>query len=297
MIYRLGPDWPKTTVDLEAALAKEPFAPCTATQEQSVGWVPPRGLEHGALVESVDGQWIARLVVETKSVPGQVVRDRAEEIMDDLEARTGRRPGRREARDIREDALLALLPQAFPRRGSITLWLDPAKRRLALDVNTQGKADLLMSSLMRVAGHGFSVGLLETQMSPQQAMGNWLGDESGESLPAAFEIGRSCELKGSGEEPAVIKFTRHKLLTDEIRTHIAQEKYPTQLELDWRGRVGFVLTHTLQVKRIRFDEALFDDDPPASEDTFDADVALATGELGPMIDELLAALGGQLERG
>ena len=38
---------------IEASLAKSPFEPCGPTQERSIGWVPPRGEKHGALVEAI----------------------------------------------------------------------------------------------------------------------------------------------------------------------------------------------------------------------------------------------------
>jgi len=45
---------------LEDALQKTVFEECGATQGRSVGWVPPRGEQHGPLVESVAGQWVMR---------------------------------------------------------------------------------------------------------------------------------------------------------------------------------------------------------------------------------------------
>ena len=50
MLYRLSPEWPASAAQWEAAIANEPFAECSATQQKSTGWVPPRGDEHGALV-------------------------------------------------------------------------------------------------------------------------------------------------------------------------------------------------------------------------------------------------------
>ena len=79
MIYRLAGAWPAAAAQLEEALAREPFAECGATQQKSCGWVAPRGAEHGALVEVVDGQWIARLAIETKAVPGDAVRRKVQE--------------------------------------------------------------------------------------------------------------------------------------------------------------------------------------------------------------------------
>ena len=296
MLYRIGPDWPASASTLEAALAAEPFTECTATQQKSTGWVPPRGQAHGALVEVVDGQWIARFAIETKAVPGDAVRRKVEEAVQHIEQTTGRKPGKKERRDLRDDALLALLPQAFPRRSELTVWLNPQERWLVLDVGSQGKADEVITSLVRVAGKGFAIGLLQTARSPQAAMASWLAAKTDEELPGAFHIERECELKGSGDEPAVVKFTRHDLATDEVRQHVAEGKLPTKLALGWQGRVGFMLTQALQIKKVAFQEGVFDDSASAQgDDRFDADVALSTGELRVLITDLIDALGGEVE--
>lgn len=83
--YRISPLWPADLAAIEEALAKSPFIECGATQQKSAGWVPPRGEAHGALVESIGGQWIARLMTETKSVPGDVLA-RIAELESELEA-------------------------------------------------------------------------------------------------------------------------------------------------------------------------------------------------------------------
>ena len=69
IIYRIAPLFVPALADIEAALAKAPFMECGATQEKSLGWVPPRGDAHGPLAESVGGQWILRFMVETKVLP------------------------------------------------------------------------------------------------------------------------------------------------------------------------------------------------------------------------------------
>ena len=294
ILYHLGPEWPTSADQLVEALAGEPFAPCAATQQKSTGWVPPRGQDHGALVEAIDGQWVARFAIETKAVPGDAVRRKVDEAVAKIEKSSGRKPGKKEMRDLKDDALIALLPQAFPRQKAITLWLDPATRILALDATSQGAADEVITSLVRVAGKGFAVGLLNTVTSPQAAMAAWLADDEGEALPDAFDIGRECELKGSGDEPAVVKFGRHPIETDEVRQHIAEGKLPTKVAMGWAGRVGFTLTQALQLKKITLADGVLDG-RDKDEDRFDADVALTTGELAPLIAELIDALGGQAD--
>ncbi|MDR0274656.1 MAG: recombination-associated protein RdgC [Burkholderiaceae bacterium] len=293
MLYRLAPGWPGAANQLEAALGREPFAECGATQQKSSGWAPPRGQAHGALVETVAGQWLARLVIENKPVPAQTVRRKAEEEAARIERTTGRKPGKRELRDLREDALLALLPQAFARRAEVAMWIEPKHRWLALDAASPAKADEAIASLVRVAGKGFAISPLQTRSTPQALMTAWLLAEKPGDLPRAFHIERDCELKASGEEPSAVRFTRHELATPEVRRHVREGKRPVRLALSWQGRVGFALTESLQIKKIRFDEGVFEQEQTSEEDRFDADAAIVTGELTGLIGDLIEALGGQ----
>jgi recombination associated protein RdgC len=295
MLYRLGDSWPQSAAQWGEALAREPFAECGATQSKSGGWLAPRGQEHGALVEAIDGQWIARYAIETKTVPAQALRRWVDERAQHIERTHGRKPGKKELRDLREDALLALLPQAFARRGEIAVWLQPKRRWLALDVGSQAKADEVVASLARVAGKGFAVSPLQTRQTPQALMAAWLLAEKPGDIPDAFHVERDCELKASGEDPAVVRFTRHTLVTPEVRRHVREDKRPVRLALSWQGRVGFTLTEGLQIKKIRFDEGVFGENQTPEEDRFDADAVIATSELAGLISDLIEALGGQVE--
>ena len=79
-----------------------------------------------------------------------------------------------------------------------------------------------------------------------------------------------------------------------MRKHVTEGKLPTQLALSWDGRVGFVLTETLQLKKIQFLDGVMDaQGAPSDEDRFDADVALSTGLLSPLLAQLVEALGGE----
>ena len=51
IVYRIAPPWQMGLEEVEAALQKALFQECGATQEQSSGFVPPRGDAHGLLAE------------------------------------------------------------------------------------------------------------------------------------------------------------------------------------------------------------------------------------------------------
>ena len=293
MVYRIAPGWAMEVEAMEAALAKMPFQPCGATQPESYGWAPPRGQAHGALVELVAGQRILRFMHESKAVPGSVIKRRLEERCAQIEEKEGRKPGRKESRELRDEIVQELLPMAFARTASVLVWLDLDQGRLVLDCASTGKADTLVSALVECLA-GLQVSLLNTQVSPQAAMTQWLTGNADE-WPAHFAPGREVELKSGDEMNSVVKFTRHPLDDEEMKRHIAQGKLPPQLALDWEGRVSFVLTEGTQLKKLTFLDGVFEEQAGAEDNGgFDSDVAIATGELAALITDLTTALGGEL---
>ncbi len=297
MVYRIGEGWNPSLSDVENALQGQRFVACGATQDKSVGWAEPRGLEHGPLVESVGGQWIAKLVIESKAVPGSVVRRKLDEQVAEIEAATGRKPGKKEKRHLQDEILLSLLPQAFARQSSVLVWLDLQARRLVLNAGSQGKADEGVSALLK-ALPGLHIALLQTATTPQAAMTEWLLAPAPEDWPGELAVERECTLKAMGEDAASIRYVRHHLNNDDVRKHVSEGKLPTQLALSWDGRVAFVLTDTLQRKKVQFLDGVLDaSGSDQEEDRFDADVVLATGLLAPLLEQLVTALGGELEWG
>ena len=275
-------------------LERECFVPCGPTQANSAGWVPPRGEATGALVESVGGQWLMSLMTEQRVVPGSVIKRRVDEIAAKIEHDTGRKPGRKQLKELKEEALLGLLPMAFTRQAAIRVWLDPRQRLLMVDASSPAKADVVVTLLVK-ALDDFAVSPLQTTLAPAAAMSTWLS--TGEP-PEGFSVDRECELKATDESKAVVRYARHGLDIDEVRQHISGGKRPTRLALTWQDRVSFVLTEALQIKKLGFEDVVFENQQSGAADTrddgFDTDAAIATGELAQLIPDLMAALDGEL---
>ena len=292
IVYRIAPQWQVELTQVEEALAKAPFLECGATQEKSLGWVPPRGDPHGLLAESVGGQWILRFMVETKVLPGSVLARKVKEKAERIEKETGRKPGKKESKELKDEAKLALLPMAFTKQGSMWIWIDTAARLLVLDTSAQGRADEVVTLLVESLP-GLSVSLLDTQTSPQAAMAHWLKEQE---PPVGFTVDRECELKSADEAKAVVRYARHPLDIEEVLAHIAAGKLPTKQALTWDDRVSFMLTEGLQIKKVSFLDTVFEG-TKADDGGFDTDVAIATGELVKLIPDLIEALGGEAESG
>lgn len=281
---------------IEESLIPAAFVPAGATQEQSVGWVPPRGQDHGALYETVAGHGFMKLMIETKSVPGEAIARALDEQIKKIEQTTGRKPGKKERRELKDDIRLSLLPMAFTKRSACLMWINHQGGYIVIEASSQGKADTAVTQLVKSLD-GLGIQLVNTQTSPIAAMAHWLTEDHDELfISHSFTIDRECELKASDESKAVVKYGRHPLDIEEVAQHIAHGKMPTKLALTWNDRVSFVLTEGLQVKKLAFLDVVFEESASKSDtaaDNFDADMAITTGELSKMIPALIEALGGE----
>ena len=293
MVYRIGEGWRPSLAQIEQALDAERFVPCGASQDKAIGWTEPRGEAHGPLIEAVNGHRMLKLKIETKGVPSAVVARKAKERSAQIEMTEGRKPGKKEMKDIKEDVKMSLMPMAFSKESSVLVWIDPATHLMVMDAGSQAKADEVVTMLVKSFA-GLSLTLINTQISPQAAMASWLMMQDS---PAAFSVDRECELKSADESKSVVRYVRHPLDTDEVKQHVQGGKLPTRLALTWQGRVSFSLTEALQLKKITFLEGVFEATSAEKDEGFDADVALATGELCQLLPDLFEALGGEMALG
>ncbi len=292
-IFRLTPAWEYSTEQLTEALQRGLFQGCGATDRTARGWVSPRGNE-GELVFAVGRQQLIALGVEQKLLPASVVRQYADAKLQQVEAAQGYKPGRKQAQEVREQVELELLPRAFVKRGSTLVWIDPVNRWLLVDSSSSARADEVVEQLKLSLGE-LPLSLLKTQLAPGTAMTQWLA--AGQAM-GSFTIDRDCELQASAEERAAVRYVRHSLDSEEVRSHIANGKTATRLALTWNDRISFVLTEQLQIKRLAFLDILKEDAERQSEnadDLFAANFTLMSGELAQLLTHLVEALGGEAE--
>jgi recombination associated protein RdgC len=292
-IFRLSPAWEFPTELLASRLQQGLFTGCGATDRAARGWVPPRGNE-GELVFVVGRQQLVALGIEQKLLPASVVRQYADAKLLQIEAAQGYKPGRKQAREVRDQVEMELLPRAFVKRGLTYVWIDPVNGWLLVDAASSARADEVIEHL-KLSLADLPLSLLKTQLAPGTAMTQWLA--AGEA-PGSFSIDRDCELQAVAEERAAVRYVRHNLDSDEVRGHIAGGKTATRLSLTWSDRVSFILTEQLQIKRLAFLDVLKEDAERQAEnadDLFAANFALMAGELAQLLGHLVEALGGEAE--
>ena len=287
-IYRLPKPWAIDPARLEEQLSTLTLQGCSATDAQSFGWVPPR--DGGGLVHSVNNQWLLALGVEQKLLPASVVNQFAKDKAKEITEAEGRKVGRKEMREIREQTTLELLPRAFVRRRTTWGWIDPANGWLVVDAAAVGKAEEFLEHL-RKSVEGMPARLLKVNQSPAAAMTGWVADGD---APAGFTLDQDLELRSA--EEAKVRYVKHALEGEEIRRHIAGGKTATKLAMTWNDRISFLLTEDLQVKRLAFLDLLKEENENQSDnedERFDLDFTLMAGEVARLLDDLVDALGGE----
>lgn len=292
-IYRLTDAWALDAARLQAKLARHAFHGCNPSDTQARGWVPPRGMDD-ELVLASRKQLLICLGVEQKLLPASVIRQYAQDRLNDLEVQQGFKPGRKQIQETRESVTAELLPRAFVKRRLSYAWIDPLGGWLVIDAASQAKADEVIEQLKLSLGE-LPLKLLRTQLAPATAMTDWL---AAGAAPAGFTIDRDCELRAPGEERATVRYARHTLEAAEIGQHIAGGKAATRLALTWQERISLVLTEQLQIKRLAFLDVLKEEVARQTENAdelFEADFVLMSGELARLLAQLLEALGGEAE--
>ena len=295
--YRIDPSWEGIDAQkLQSALELRPFHPVGLSERRTVGWVAPRDEPHSPLVEVVAGQYLFKVKSQTRVVPSSAVKEELEARLERIEQETGRRPKGQAKRDLKEQIEHELLPRAFTKTGATLVWLDPKARMLYVNAGSLKKADAVTSELVQTLEGALPLKLLQTTTSPATAMATWLREQF---TPTDFSIDEECVLRQPDESKATVRYSRHNLESDEVVRHIEQGKLPTQLAMTWNRRVSFVLTDSLQVRKLKFLDVVLEDAQSGAPDTkdssFDADAAITTTELSRLIPALIAALDGELE--
>jgi len=298
VVYRLPQGWSLSAADLETQLARRQLRECGSLEMFNRGWLPPAGAtaEDQRLVHTVNQQYLIALGINQKLLPGSIIKQEAQERAKALEQEQGHPVGRRQLREIRDHVTTELRARALTRRKSMCAWIDPINGWFVVDSSSIPRAEELIETLRDTLG-SFAVVPLETERSPQAAMGAWLMLDD---APTRFVIDQDLELQAIDKTKATVRYVRHPLEAKEIKAHLSSGKYVTRLGLTWNDRIALVLTDKLQIKRVDFLEMAeakpTEEEELNAEEKFATDFLLMSGELAQLLKDIYAALGGEAAR-
>lgn len=293
-VYRLPADWSCPAASLEEALARRPLQPCSPLEMRSMGWVPPAATDRllHTLAHASGEHHLVALGVDQKLLPSSVVRQEAERRARIQAEKQGFPLGRRQMRALKMQVLEELRARAFTRRRVTRAWIDRSGGWLVVDSASDRRAEELVETLRDTLG-SLAVRKVDTERSPSACMAAWLmqSDASG-----AFSIEQDLELQSGEPAKSIVRYRRHPLDGKEVRAYVSGGKRPTQLGLTWNGRISFVLTEKLQIKRVEFLEIAAesgDEEEIDPAEQFELDFAVMAGELAKLLAELVRELDGR----
>lgn len=291
-VYRLTAGWQILSAVLNDALAAHASVPIGASQQINHGWEP---IYDDQFVHVVNRQMMLQLKTEKKVVPSSALKEAAATEIARRTQMYGRKPGKKEVREIKDEALMALLPSALPTITQTRVWIDPVNGWIVVNTASPARADLVITSLIHAVDK-LELQTLHLARSITSMMTEWLLHEDGP--PTNFSLDRACELKAADESKAVVKYGNSNLDNDDLRTHIKHGKLCTTLALTWEDRVSFVLTDKCKIKKIAIlDVATMDREKSKDErESEDSDFVIMATELNNMLNALIEALGGEEPR-
>lgn len=279
----------------DGALDARAFEPPMSRQPGSQGWFPPTGKADDALVHEVMGCQLVALMIEEKVVPPSALADRVQERCEEIEARTGVAPKRKEMRQIKEDVLVEMLPEAFSRKRLVHGYLDRMRQMLVL--NTTSAKDVKgFCTQMNITDERIKMIPMPVDLALTMTMRKWILDDD---LPDELALGQNATLDSKSEDKCKITVHNGDLTSEDITNHLMSGFVPTKLELTWRDQVRFSLTENMTLGGIKFLDGAMDaaadtdgDGDDSEMQRFDADFSILTGvfaDLLPLVVEVAGA--------
>nr|WP_067285785.1 recombination-associated protein RdgC [Marinobacterium profundum] len=284
---------------LEAALAEGAFVPPGTQEMTRSGWVAPaEGLDESLVLasETQEGGHAMTITLrtDTKIIPAATLRDHVEAQVKAIEEQQGRKVFRRERTQLKDEAILDLLPRAFTRRQHTRALLIPAAGLLVVEATSYRIAEDLLSALRGALG-SLRVTLPDVKQSPGAIMSQWI--EGAATQIGRFTVLDECNLRSTLVEGADIKLRGQDLANPDIVAHIGNGNLVTRLALEWNDYLVLRLCEDLRVLRICTTDTFNEQRADEADDLIkcQADLLLMAACLRQLFKDITGAFGGLVE--
>lgn len=266
-------------IDLDAlasALPNFPLTECGASDAFSFGSLPLiRNSETFALQSN--GCLLMRFGKEEKSLPSSVVREEVEKKVAEIELLEGRKVGRKEKSDMKEELIFTLRPKAFSKRSDVWMHIDNIAGLLVIYSTNASMIEQAFKHLQTMLD-SFPMVPLQAQVTPSRLMTGWLLRNE---IPVSLETGERCDIQEYGTNiKAKIAFTNLEPLSEDVTRHLEQGMLVKNLALRWSDKFNFTLDESLTISKVKWDdqlkEAAFNDSQGGGLSDMDANFALTS---------------------
>jgi recombination associated protein RdgC len=253
-IYSFTETFTQSAEQVNELLEKHAFTPISQLQDSTFGWVTPFN-DSSLYCESVSGQLYITAQIQEKILPASVINDHLIEKLDEIESAEGRRPGKKEREQLKEDIRAILLPKAFHKTKRISAWIDAKRGWLVINASSEKTADDFTAQLREALG-SLSVVPFSNAASGADILTSWYLDPS--ERPDGLTLEAELELTMAEDTTVKAKYKNLDLDAPEITQSLESGMRIRQLAMAFEEECQFVINEKFQVKRIKFQDKLIE---------------------------------------
>ena len=273
--------------NLREHLASSQFVEPMSLQSSSIGFVLREGAE--SLVEDFPGGLSFTVRIDQKIIPGSVVNAELAKHLKTLLQTTGRKPGKKERAEIKNDVRDALLERALVRTILLTCFHHTATNLLIIPTTNKKLAGSVVSELVNAVGSvkTTTIHVSNVKQGLTTRLAGWLGgaEQAFSGLYPRGEVGLE-----EGPRRVTIRMDELTSASSGLQEALQSGFQVKSLGLQFEGGTDIKLTDDFHLRAIAFSH------PPVEEDDmFAAEAALETGEIADVVTFLCEMFGYKVE--
>lgn len=283
-VYLFETPFTLTAEQLSNALEKFAFSPIGQLQESTFGWIPPMA-DGNMLCESIQTNLFFAAQKQEKILPSSVINEYLVERLSEIEQEEGRRPGRKERQQLKEDIRAQLLPKAFNKTKRIHAWIDTRNQWLIVDTSSESLADDFTAALREAVG-SLAITPLHNSTAASDLLTRWYlhSDQRPNSITPESDL----ELVLLQDPNVKARYKNLAIDAPEIQHSLDSGMRIKQMAINYLDDIQCVLNDKLHVKRVKFSDAL--SERAQNEEDERAELILMIDSVTNLVTELKSSL-------
>jgi recombination associated protein RdgC len=253
MVFEFDANWEFDETSLEETLFEKRLRSCPKHAFSSQGWAAPIKDLPEQLAFHTNKLCFLSLVKESRVLPNSVVKKEVADRAADYEHENAKDASAALKRQFKEDVEFELLPKAFTIQKKTEFYIDLENKRVLIDTSSGSVASYAIAELVKSLGT-LNLSPLKVCDGTHEIFADWIRHPS--HIPSSIELGKQCKLISLKEGKSAYQCKDLEYHLEDVETLLDNGLQVSELELIWQDRMSFVLTHNLELKRVKYLETI-----------------------------------------
>lgn len=274
---------PTDATALHNHLAEQSFTDLLQLEIKKAGFIPPT--DSCRLVAEFPGGLAFRVRADEKIIPVSAIHKEVNRLADEIQKTTGRKPGKKERAELKEQALVTLAAHALARTSALTCFYDIDSGYLIVPTTSKKLADIAVYLLVHAVGSvkTETINVSDVKHGLTTRLKTWLQSEGEEGF-GRFEPCAEVAL-AQEDRRITVKMGSLEGARQGLEDALSKGFAVTSLGLTLDGETEFRLTENFRLKRIQFVH-----EPTDADDVFAAEAMLEVRAVVEVVTELCTML-------